>query len=140
MQHLNPNSSQLPHLIDAGYELIPLNQYDAIGKNGKKVGKAPIGRDWINKPALTLAKAQEHMLTGGNIGVRLKYEELVIDVDPRNFEDDIDSFTGLLCEYPELDEIINTAPSVLTGSRTEDGQPGEHYYLRYRLPKDWGSA
>lgn len=58
--------------VAAGFSLIPLT------------GKRPISRNWQNtdyKQDLTLEK-----LGGGNFGVVLKSDDLVIDVDPRNFK------------------------------------------------------
>lgn len=70
-EHVTPDSTELPRLIDAGFELIPLHQWDAVGPRGRMVGKAPVGRDWWSKPSMNPDKAAEHMAEGGNVGIPL---------------------------------------------------------------------
>jgi hypothetical protein len=60
------------------------------------------------------------MENGGNVGVRLRAEDLVIDVDPRNFTDGDDPFKRL-CEDCGL--CLNNYPTVITGSG------GVHVYM-----------
>lgn len=66
-----PDPTILPKLIDAGFELIPLHQWDAVGPRGRMVGKAPVGRDWWSRPPMTLEQAEDHMAEGGNVGIPL---------------------------------------------------------------------
>jgi hypothetical protein len=61
-----------PHLI-AGHDLIPL----------KPLSKMPLHAGWPSEIPLTEDQASAHMAKGGNIGVRLRPDMLVIDVDPR---------------------------------------------------------
>lgn len=68
--------------VGAGHILIPLK------------GKVPIQKGWQAteyNPNLTLKD-----LKGGNFGVVLKDSDLVIDVDPRNFKNGVNSLTELM--------------------------------------------
>ena len=78
-----------PHL-NAGHDLIPLHKWDSRDGDGKPRGKAPRDPGW---PGLGYAAIdwRAHMECGGNVGVRLRDTDLVIDVDPRHFEDIWDS-------------------------------------------------
>lgn len=66
-----PNAEKLPLLAEAGFGLIPLHQWDAIGPRNRKVGKAPVGKDWWSSPPMTVDEAADHMRTGGNVGIPL---------------------------------------------------------------------
>ena len=122
---VKPKPDQLQILIDAGLELIPLHQWDAISSKGKSAGKAPIGRDWRNTPALTLDEATAHMAEGGNIGIRLPAWLLIIDADPRNYEDDDKPPTRLREQY---DVPLDKTAQTITG--------GGGYHVFFRLPDD----
>lgn len=96
--------------IACGFSLTPLN------------GKVPIRRGWQNtvfNPSLTLNE-----LGNGNFGVVLKEDDLVIDVDPRNFKNGISSITKLMLEAGI--EHFNTF-TVRTGGG------GLHIYLKKPL-------
>ena len=67
------DASHLKALSAKGYTLIPLN------------GKIPATRDWTNAAASDFPAANLEA-RGGNYGVALSNTDLVIDVDPRNFE------------------------------------------------------
>ncbi len=98
----------LAPLIDAGFDLIPLNG----------VSKEPLNKDWTNRkynPERVTARAVK---LGNNVGVRLRADQLVIDVDPRNGGDQ--GFDDM-CLDLGLD--ASEWPRVVTGSG------GSHYYL-----------
>jgi hypothetical protein len=111
-----------PDAIDAhasaGHELIPLRHWQAKDKEGKPAGKSPIG-SWRREPALLPADACKRMLSGANVGVRLRDIDLVIDVDPRNFKAGDDPLARLLKDF-----VLDDAPFVLTGGG------GRHLYFR----------
>ncbi|MBG0811872.1 bifunctional DNA primase/polymerase [Methylosinus sp. H3A] len=92
----------------AGHPLIPLS------------GKKPIEPRWTTtaKP-MELAKAKERMRAGGNVGVRLRATDLVVDVDPRYFHDGDDPFERLKADF-----ALPDAPFVTTGGG------GWHHYFR----------
>lgn len=114
--------SELDALFAAGLELIPLNVPDAVDRKGRNVGKAPQGARWRTWPAMGRSEARDHMASDGNVGVRLREEDLVIDVDPRNFEDGDDPLARLEADLGLALRAI--CPTVITGSG------GLHLYMR----------
>lgn len=91
------------------YELIPLD------------GKAPSRRNWRNADLLDLDDAKRRLSEGaGNVGVRLRDGDLVVDVDPRHFEDGRDSLAALTAD---LGIDLSGYPTVETGSG------GLHIYM-----------
>lgn len=106
-----PSSEALQPHIDAGHELIPVDHFS----------KKPSGADWTNTQSLSPDRARAHMARGGNVGVRLRPDMLVIDVDPRNFPDGIDSFVALM-------RGANISAWNWPVVRTGGG--GWHYYLK----------
>src|SRR5262245_47590830 len=61
-----------PHL-EARHDLIPL----------KPVSEEPTHFDWPSMPRLNTDEARAHMVAGGNIGVRLRPDMVVIEVNLR---------------------------------------------------------
>ena len=109
-------------LYTAGrFDFIALNQPDAVDKKGRASGKAPLITGWRRAPALSTAQAIELMIEEGhNIGIRLRDTDLVIDVDPRNFEETDDPLRRL---QEDLGLDLLAAPTVITGSG------GLHIYM-----------
>lgn len=107
------------------WTLIPLHLYDAVStikRKGKTLerrdGKRPQHFNWTTQPyssAKVLARCLEQ---NRNIGVRLKPDQLVIDVDPRNGGD---KSWKELCADLGLD--ASAFPCVVTGSG------GLHLYM-----------
>jgi hypothetical protein len=91
----------------AGHELIALD------------GKIPVAKGWTSAPALSVEAAKARMAAGKNVGVRLRDTHLVIDVDPRHFDEDDDPFARL-----KRDFRLDDAPFVRTGGG------GFHFYYR----------
>jgi hypothetical protein len=91
----------------AGHELIALD------------GKRPVAKAWPSVPALPVEAAKARMAAGMNVGVRLRDTDLVIDVDPRNFDKNDDPLARLVIDFGLPD-----APYVLTGGG------GKHLYFR----------
>lgn len=94
----------------AGHELIPLHDKDAVGFGGKRTGKHPLHKGWPTETPMTAEESVSHMLGGGNVGVRLRDTDLVIDVDPRNFEADDDPVARLWRDF-----VLPDCPFVRTG-------------------------
>lgn len=105
--------------VAAGHDLIPLRHWQAKDARGKPAGKFPLLNDWRRRPALTPAEAVSHMKADRNVGVRLRDVDLVIDVDPRHFVGEADSFDDLRVDFGLPD-----APFVRTGGG------GFHHYFR----------
>lgn len=84
-----PSFSFRPDELEAfrgsGYELIPLHAPSALDARGRPIGKAPL-KGWPNAEPLTVEEAGQRMAEGSNVGVRLRRCDLVVDIDPRNFE------------------------------------------------------
>lgn len=116
------NTDALAPYLANGYALIPLHRPFATStdKRGRlrKDGKRPLHSAWA-------AKTYDARVTlerfGGthNIGVQLRDEDLVIDVDPRNGGEK--GFAKLCKEFALKPEQW---PHVITGSG------GSHYYLK----------
>lgn len=107
------DASLLGPLVEAGYELIPL-------KSGQKM---PRDSNWVRRPYKNDNQVK-HMADGGNVGVRLRAADLVIDVDPRNFEDvweGVDPFSEL---------VLQLGLDPTDWPRVETGGGGSHYYLK----------
>lgn len=102
------------------WTLIPLYPFDHTSElRGKTIkdGKRPRHKDWQRRDYSTRATIKECANSNSNIGVRLRADQLVIDVDPRNGGDE---GWSNLCFELGLDE--RAFPSVTTGSG------GKHFY------------
>lgn len=109
-----PDASLLrPHLI-ANHDLIPLNPPKAT----RKSGKAPLEDGWRERD-YSGQDPVSWMAQGFNVGVRLRKDQLVIDVDPRNFNGS-DRFAEL-CELLKLN--LDLYPRVFSGGG------GQHIYM-----------
>lgn len=97
----------------AGYELFPL-------KRGTKV---PRDEGWQTKPYTLAGDIASWVKQGGNIGVRLRDGDLVLDVDPRNFAPGNDPLRRL---HQGVGVDLEDAPTVVTGR----GDGGRHIYYR----------
>jgi hypothetical protein len=109
---------RLEPLFTAGLELIPLHAPDALDRKGRAIGKAPLRSGWRKTSALDLDDAVEHLAGGRNVGVRLRANDLVIDADPRHYEEGDDPLARLLADFG-----LPTHPHVMTGGG------GVHLYL-----------
>jgi len=97
----------------AGFELFPL-------KRGTKI---PRDEGWQTKPYTLAGNIASWVKQGGNIGVRLRDVDLVLDVDPRNFAEGNDPLARLIFDVG-ID--LENAPTVVTGR----GDGGRHIYFR----------
>ena len=95
--------------INCGYTLFPLN------------GKHPLkGFHWPRSEFNPLATAED--FPSGNFGVKLDADDLVIDVDPRNFPPGKNSFLELQAAIGHISD--NSTFIVQTGGG------GSHYYFK----------
>ncbi|OYW45905.1 MAG: hypothetical protein B7Z08_04855 [Sphingomonadales bacterium 32-68-7] len=111
--------AQLEAYRGTGYELIPLHAPDALDACGRSIGKAP-HRGWRRCRPLTMDEALEH-ISACNVGVRLGADDLVLDVDPRNFAEGDDPLARLTAD---LGLDLSAYPTVETGSG------GQHIYMK----------
>jgi hypothetical protein len=118
-------SDELRPLIAAGYDLIPLHRFDFIDAKGRQRGKSPIDDDWPNRNYAAF-DAIAYMESGRNVGVRLCDDDLIVDVDTRNFADGDDPLSRL---EADIGASLRSAPCVITGSG------GLHIYTK--KPADW---
>jgi hypothetical protein len=99
-----------PH-FDVGHELIPL----------KPLSEEPLHFDWPSMRPLTEHKARAYMAAGGNIGVRLRPDMLVIDVKHHEVSEGTNPIKRL---ETHLGISLSQGPLVLTGGA------GQHFYFR----------
>lgn len=119
---------QLRPALDLGLDVIPLKRWDMRDQDGKEAGKAPRDNRWVIQE-YTLPEVLKWVDEGGNVGVRLRPTELVIDVDPKHKDAEGLSAQALLDDLElELGIDLSTAPTVVTGSG------GFHVYLK--IPAD----
>lgn len=117
---MKTDTNELAPYLNENWSLIPLHRWDMIDDKKRERGKSPRDGNWTRK--IYKNKDQiEHMKSGANVGVRLRAEDLVIDVDPRNFEEGDDPLARL-CEDCGIDP--NQCPTVETGSG------GFHIYMK----------
>ena len=122
-QNRRPDTGQMKPLVDAGYTLIPLHQWDAVRTNNGKtrqMGKAPIHRDWTNRLINTDDTLNRAKCAGNNVGVRLEASHLVLDIDPRSIPGGVDTAREALGDYGVR---FSQYPIVKTGSG------GLHIYM-----------
>lgn len=111
---------ELLQYAEAGFSLIPLYPFNYVDEKGVNKGKHPAIKNWLNVEKKT-DDMLSHLRSGGNVGARLRAVDLVIDVDPRNFKDGVDSFAKM-CD--DLHIKPGDYPVVTTGSG------GKHIYMR----------
>lgn len=108
--------------VDAGcFTLLPLHRYtDKTKRHGRVMldGKRPIHNDWTKRKYQSKRTVEIAAEENRNVGVRLKPDQLVLDIDPRNGGED--GFASL-CADLGLDS--SAWPHVITGSG------GSHYYM-----------
>lgn len=113
-------------------ELIPLFPWNkqVIDKNGlvRKKGKMPIYSNWV-KRKIDIKETLERCKKGYNVGYRIPKGEMVIDVDPRNFKEGLNSL-DIIAEKLDMsiDEMFEFFPTVRTGGG------GYHFYCH--IPQD----
>lgn len=122
--------NSLNFYADAGYIITPLSARGPKNPDGltpilAAPGKIPKLNNWRTTEYNPFpdAKQFEH-----NFGIVLQADDLIIDVDPRNFDPGIDSFQLFAQSCPPLADIAAT----LT---VQTGGGGLHIYLK--KPRDW---
>jgi hypothetical protein len=108
-------SVTMPLILDR----IRLHKPDATDGKGRPMGKAPLLSGWRRLPALTEGEVAAQLAKGGNVGARLRDDQLVIDADPRHYEGGVNSLDRLIADF-----------SIPHGPTVETGGGGFHIYLR----------
>ncbi len=116
--------AELEKLRELEYgELIPLWRWD-LKRDGIAAGKRPRDNGWV-VAEYPRSDIDSWVEGGGNVGVRLRRDELVIDVDPKHADAKGRSAQALLEDLElELGIDLGSAPTVRTGSG------GWHVYLK----------
>lgn len=114
---------ELQPYIDGRFDLIPIHRWDRK-IDGRERGKSPRDARWIQRE-YTWEEIDNWIDGGGNVGVRLGSDDLVIDIDPKS-EDAKGATAADLETLLELELGISlaSAPAVETGSG------GRHIYLK----------
>ncbi len=93
--------------LNNGFGIIPLK------------GKIPLVKNWVE-----ITSSESKVYKDENYGVVLKKEDLVIDVDPRNFKNGVNSYKQLLIDMG-LDELVFTKTYCV-----KTGSGGAHIYFK----------
>lgn len=111
------NAQLKPYRESITGELIPLHPWNKMIQ-GVQRGKTPLHDEWNSKDYKQDAKQLKHWIdVGYNLGYRIGETELVIDLDPRNYVDNIDS-ESLIAElfgFFDFEELMWELPVVRTG-------------------------
>lgn len=118
-----------PYEVDIGKtDFIPIHIWNKQ-KQGKERGKTPIHQDWVNRKYVPTA-VNGWITKGYNLGYRIAADEVIIDIDPRNFDGLTDSLelVAELMGYFDFDELTEDLPVVQTG--------GGGWHIYCTLPQD----
>lgn len=117
---------QLKPYLKAKSNLVPLHTWNKRIK-GKERGKTPIHNEWTSK-LYTSDYINKVINNGHNVGYRVGEHDLIVDLDPRNYDGvDIEEKIADLFDCFDFEEIYKTYPVVKTG--------GGGYHIYCKLPK-----
>lgn len=128
---MNYNKDQLVPYKELGSELIPLHIWNKQIK-GKGRGKTPIDNEWTTESYTQSPSTYNKWADKGfNIGYRIQDNELIVDLDPRNYKEGINSeeLIAQLFGFRDFDELIWEVPVVHTG--------GGGWHIYCLLPTDF---
>lgn len=115
---MNYDEKQLRDYLSLESELIPLHPWNKKIK-GSDRGKTPIHSEWTTKDYKQTQHTYNSWINSGyNIGYRIREDELIVDLDPRNYKEGIDS-EGLIAEmfgFFDFEELSWELPVIRTGS------------------------
>ena len=119
------NKSQLRH-YSKGSDIIPINPWNKM-KKGKQRGKTPKDMDWTTRK-YDRNDYDSWIESGYNLGYRINENEVVVDMDPRNYNgEDVEDKLADTFGYFDFEDMVSDVPSVQTG--------GGGYHLYFNLPE-----
>ncbi len=104
-----------PYLDSDSYDLLPIHRWDKK-IDGQGRGKAPRDKQWLARN-YEGGSIERWISKGGNVGVRLRKNQLVIDIDPKHADAEgrsAETLYGML--ELELGIDLSDCPVVETGS------------------------
>ena len=108
------NTKQLQPYLDDGCDLIPIHVWNKQIK-GKERGKTPVDFDWPSR-TYTKETINKAIKSGRNMGFRIGAFDLVVDMDPRNYDGvNVEEMIAELFGYFDMDEMLADNRSVKTG-------------------------
>lgn len=121
------NSKELKLYLRESMEVIPLYPWNKM-REGKERGKTPVHNEWTIRPYKT-SDIDAWVKKGLNLGIRIKENQLVVDLDPRNYEQGKDSpqLVADMFGYSDFEEMLWELPIVKTGSGG--------YHIYFNLPE-----
>lgn len=127
---MNYNKKELKPYLSIKAQLIPLFVWNKQVK-GDERGKTPIHKEWTTREYLQNPKTYSQWIESGyNIGFRIQENELIVDLDPRNYVGGIDTeeLVADLFGFFDFEELLWELPVVKTG--------GGGYHIYCTLPTD----
>lgn len=120
---------QLKPYLDINADLIPIHIWNKMVK-GKARGKTPAHNDWTTRKYNSNKETIVGWINKGlNLGYRIGSQELIVDMDPRNYDGvDCEQKVAELFGFFDWEELIEEAPTVKTG--------GGGYHVYCKLPED----
>lgn len=135
VQNKLPRPSSLKPYAEAGWQFVPLHHWAETRKlpptpknpQGRvlKLGKAPIGKVWT-KHGVDLKTATAHANSGKNVGALIPANWAVIDIDPRNFKGEDNSWDRM---------VQDTGFDIGKYAAVKTGSGGWHIFAK--LPDGW---
>lgn len=133
----NYDKKEIRPYLDNNADLIPIHVWNKQIK-GKVRGKTPVHNDWTTRQYNVNNDTIKSWIDKGyNLGYRIPANELIVDMDPRNYEGvDCEELIAELFGYFDWEELIEELPTVKTGGG------GYHIYcllpdgIDYRLLKE----
>lgn len=120
------NLQELRRYKANGYDLVPLNRWNYKTETPKGPvdrGKTPRDSNWLTRQ-YAADELKQWIKDGGNVGVRLRPGDLVVDYDPRNVPEG---------ETPLIDLALDLGIDLSQCPTTRTGSGGNHWY--YRMPE-----
>lgn len=115
--------------MEADGSIIPVHPWNKMHR-GSQIGKLPLHDNWTKRQYKT-DDIVGWIDAGYNLGYRIDEHEVVLDLDPRNYDEaeDVEGEIAKLLGYSDFDDIEWDHRMVHTG--------GDGYHIYLMLPKSW---